>query len=53
MLNENEIWEKVKSYQGKTLYTYSELEPNYIISVKDSGNNNDFILIKDRETKPI
>ncbi|MGE5846486.1 MAG: hypothetical protein ACM34O_07170 [Ignavibacteria bacterium] len=53
MLNEKEIWEKVKLFQGMTLYTYTELEPNYIISVEDTSSNNDFILIKDRETRPI
>ncbi|MGE5805238.1 MAG: hypothetical protein ACM34M_05560, partial [Ignavibacteria bacterium] len=53
MLNEKEIWEKVKLFQGMTLYIYTELEPNYIISVEDTSSNNDFILIKDRETRPI
>jgi len=53
LLNENKIWEKVRSLQGVTLYTYTDLEPNYIISVEDTGSKNDFILIKDRETKPI
>lgn len=53
MLKENEIWEKVMALQGVTLYTYTELEPNHIIRVEDTGKGNDSILIKNRETTPI
>jgi len=53
MLKGNEIWDKVKTLEDATLYTYTENEPNQIIHVKDTGSNKDSILIKDRETQPI
>lgn len=47
MLDDNEIWEKVKSFKGNKLCTYVKNSYNEIIDVND-----DEILIKGRKTKP-
>jgi len=42
LLNDNEIWEKVKALQGVILYTYTELEVKdnltALISKKSTGS---------------
>lgn len=53
MLNDYEIWEKIKQLKGQTLFTYTELEPNTIVEVEDRGKSQDAVIIKERVTRPI
>ena len=52
MLTENKIWEKVRALQGETIYTVTNLAPNHIILVEDTGNSNDSIIIENRKSRP-
>ncbi len=51
-MNDDEIWEKVKSLEGKELTTYVEHERNYILKVEDTNSINDRVIIVDRATFP-
>ncbi len=50
--NENEIWEAVKQFKGKTIKTLTQGKPNLIIEVEDTGSLHDAIHIAERHTKP-
>lgn len=53
MLTDIEIWEKVKSLEGKTIYTLTHHDENYIKLVENSSSDNDRVIIRDRDTTPI
>ena len=52
MLTKTEIWEKVNELQGKTIYTITKFEPNHILSIENTGENSDSIIIENRITQP-
>lgn len=52
-LDDNEIWDRVRSLKGKILYTYVENEPNTIVDVENTGSPTDKVSIKERVTCPV
>jgi len=51
--SDNEIWSAVKLLEGKTLLTYVDESENRVITVEDTGNNKDKVIIDGRNTFPL